>query len=126
VEVQRRQFFRGMRYLLLLSPCSVNDLSASSSTSEAPKTKKAKRSSAKSDSSHGGGSALVQDITGRAAAVMFERFEDEMFMQAAKAALLLPSSAHMNKSGSRMTALFLSLEGWQAALQDIEKVVPDT
>ena len=79
----------------------------------------------------------AMEITGSATAVMFDRFEDDIFMQHASAAVLftqrgvssgssVSSSTGSGGGGKRKTALLLSLDGWQKSSKDLLNLLPDT
>ena len=72
------------------------------------------------------------DITGSASAVMFDRFEDDVFMQHSSAAVLFTprggssSGGSSSSSSKRKTVLLMSVEGWQKSSKDLLNLLPDT
>ena len=76
------------------------------------------------------------DITGSASAVMFDRFEDDVFMQHCSAAVLFTprggsssgggGSSSSSSGSKRKTVLLMSVEGWQKSSKDLLNLLPDT
>jgi len=129
----RRQFFRDLKHILFICPISLNDTTttAASTTNNKNNNNSSNNNSSKSEGKKrkkseevDGTSSHCADITGNAGAVLFDRFEDEVFMQHALICLRFRSVNASGVSKNRV-ALLLTIEGWQKALADLLLLVPD-
>ena len=120
-----------MKNLLVI--CQGSESNEADLNCDSAKGKEPKKQRKGSESSGAG----ATDITGSSSAVIFDLFEDEIFMQRASAAVLFPfSNAHdsssssnnvnsTNRKGGKKTALLLTVDGWKQSVEELAKLLPD-